>query len=1037
MSYLDIARKANEDAHIRLTSTKILDAINKLRRENNENSARRWVWELIQNAKDVTNGRVSIEIDFKTDNNNNYLKFKHNGKPFTIGNLAFLIQQVSIKDRDSEEDQSKSTGRFGTGFLTTHLLSEKVEIECVVKEDNEIPKKVTLLLDRSGSSLKEISDSVSRSMDIVNNIEACPDTEYIQGNFNTIFTYKLNSRGIGVAQTGVEDLHTSIMFTLVFLSEIGSVKMVNENVEYCVKEDATQISENFKICTIQMKNSSDIADYKIALLTNGDTSIAIQVSDKNGRLFLQAFNKSVPKLFCDFPLIGTENFPFPVIINNPYFEVTEPRDSIYLNDDDPSNASANNKQIIKEAIELYSQLLKYASENKWGSLYILVKIPRMEKTANISQDWIDKDVRAPLRKMQLFTPVVDVGNQDGILEPILKQSKEQNIIFPYHSNEQIRNQIWDLSTCLNMGKRLPIKQDIHNWQEVIWNEEQKLTIRKITEYVSKLTCLKNLEAVLSNNYVSTNWLNQYYLMLSQEENVLGDIQIGEFLILPNQNGSFKRIIELKKDDKIEEHLKNVSKTLDYDVKDLLIHNDISFPFFNFEKVTQDDVIEKINIQIMQNKGDIDNACNYLVTLFCDDINFPKIRKQIYYFSEKIYHEKVNHQRDISIWSHKIWFECDRIHLKNIVKSISETNDINGLQKKLELTSKKETLQWLDSFVDFLIKNTYESLIELKRFPILPNQNGVFIVKDNLFLDDEIDDDLKDILLDLGVDCRNELLDINIALNLSNSHEKNNRHIATEIKSRVHDKLRNEMKKTEETKSAFNKILLWFSENGALAEQLFDELYTYRHNLYDDNEIIANIKQAESVSRIMIQYGFNNMTELEIAIKKSIENDYRDQYKEITEDDLLSLGISSEHEWDNALKNKAFADNLYHSSTPSIEMFIHAKKIIERAKNNVINYLKTLTDIYNCNELEHLSTTIISGVKKNGNPIKIVIRPADSGEVILYYQEEKDVLDYEDYELWIDNGRDIPTYLTLGRILKITGINRIPLKNIFNRQKLWT
>ena len=52
------------------------------------------------------------------------------------------------------------------------------------------------------------------------------------------------------------------------------------------------------------------------------------------------------------------------------------------------------------------------------------------------------------------------------------------------------------------------------------------------------------------------------------------------------------------------------------------------------------------------------------------------------------------------------------------------------------------------------------------------------------------------------------------------------------------------------------------------------------------------------------------------------------------------------------------------------------------------------------------------------------------EVILYYDAEFETLDYtKDFELWVDNGRTNPEKLTFGRILKLTGVNRIPLRRI--------
>jgi len=59
-------------------------------------------------------------------------------------------------------------------------------------------------------------------------------------------------------------------------------------------------------------------------------------------------------------------------------------------------------------------------------------------------------------------------------------------------------------------------------------------------------------------------------------------------------------------------------------------------------------------------------------------------------------------------------------------------------------------------------------------------------------------------------------------------------------------------------------------------------------------------------------------------------------------------------------------------------------------------------------------------------IHVVVRPSDNGEVIVYYPSEKDALDYVNAELWIDNGIESPSHLTLGKILKKTGINKIPV-----------
>ena len=41
-----------------------------------------------------------------------------------------------------------------------------------------------------------------------------------------------------------------------------------------------------------------------------------------------------------------------------------------------------------------------------------------------------------------------------------------------------------------------------------------------------------------------------------------------------------------------------------------------------------------------------------------------------------------------------------------------------------------------------------------------------------------------------------------------------------------------------------------------------------------------------------------------------------------------------------------------------------------------------------------------------------------------------MLDYnKDWELWVEDGKKEPEKLTFGKILKLTGINKIPLKKV--------
>ena len=103
MSYSRKAFESSQKAHRKLIATKLLDGIERL--YENQTSERRWIWELLQNAKDVATDRVQVRVILQQDS----VEFQHNGNPFLIDNVTYLIEQVSTKDRASELGEALET----------------------------------------------------------------------------------------------------------------------------------------------------------------------------------------------------------------------------------------------------------------------------------------------------------------------------------------------------------------------------------------------------------------------------------------------------------------------------------------------------------------------------------------------------------------------------------------------------------------------------------------------------------------------------------------------------------------------------------------------------------------------------------------------------------------------------------------------------------------------------------------------------------------------------------------------------------------
>jgi hypothetical protein len=82
----------------------------------------RWVWELLQNASDAAppvDNHLIAEVKYRPGK----LIFSHNGRSFKASEVAHLIASGSTKYEDDE-----AIGEFGSGFLTTHLLSLEIEV---------------------------------------------------------------------------------------------------------------------------------------------------------------------------------------------------------------------------------------------------------------------------------------------------------------------------------------------------------------------------------------------------------------------------------------------------------------------------------------------------------------------------------------------------------------------------------------------------------------------------------------------------------------------------------------------------------------------------------------------------------------------------------------------------------------------------------------------------------------------------------------------------------------------------------------------
>lgn len=349
MSYKSYFDENKRDVSKRAIATKIIDMIDKIELNSTDLSARRWIWELIQNARDISSDKIDIAVEVSE----NSVKFSHNGKPFSTKHLLSLINQVSAKDRSNTD----VIGKYGTGFITTALLSKVVEVESLIKEDDEPLKRFKITLDRTSNDLTKLSESLEKTMKQLDSIDESPEVEHKEGDISTTFTYILNTEEAReVAKIGYEDLINCIDYVLILQPKINKITLNGNDIYLKKLDDDLFAPINGSLYTIS-KNQSFNTYLKVDYL---NTNIIVPLEIQNGKYIFKDMDKTIPKLFCEFPCVGTENFSFPVVLNNSNFFLTEPRDGVYLNNSQNKDV-LNNKSILQDGVKILLSLIKYSA----------------------------------------------------------------------------------------------------------------------------------------------------------------------------------------------------------------------------------------------------------------------------------------------------------------------------------------------------------------------------------------------------------------------------------------------------------------------------------------------------------------------------------------------------------------------------------------------------------------------------------------------------------------------------------------------------
>lgn len=249
------------------------------------------------------------------------LTFSHNGLPFTLKQLLALVRRTSTKSYDNSDG---NTGKFGTGFVTSHVLNPIVKVSGLLNGKNGL-RDFTITIDRTTTDLASLQIELKKVFDIINDFNVSPNATFTQGRL-TEYEYLLEEDTYELAAKSVADFIENLPFTLLINAPnikpgIGEVRVKVDGMESIYKlADAEPLFGNVKFS--QLHNSSSQEKEGLLHYEADNMLLAVPVKKTNtGWDLLKIGNTN--KLYKEFPLVGTEEWHIPFLVQNDIFLPSE------------------------------------------------------------------------------------------------------------------------------------------------------------------------------------------------------------------------------------------------------------------------------------------------------------------------------------------------------------------------------------------------------------------------------------------------------------------------------------------------------------------------------------------------------------------------------------------------------------------------------------------------------------------------------------------------------------------------------------------
>ena len=542
-------KEARDTVLVENTAQAVFKHLDRIK-DNRSALGARWIWELLQNARDAA-GQWGVRIKVRVSDTE--FRFEHDGKPFADKEIAHLIYHGSTKS-DSED-----IGQFGSGFLATHLLSEVIRVAGRLVDS----RRFNFPLDRTGGTAEELREAMNKSWDAFEKSVANPQ---LRPDATTSFAYDIaEPKANELVKAGLKELRSSGLLILAFCPDILEIAVETSDAEWKLSRDS---QENGVVRMVRyVENGGRLSRFVAVAGAANECCAALQISRSDSGLEVAPAQETAPKLFVLFPIVGSDRLGLPATVNSQGFKPREDRDGIVTGD---SVGAKENRRLLDRSVRHIEQLFWWCAQNKCGGAERMLAFD----TAGLP-DWAGN---APWFR-QMLTQLVRKARKTPLLRTLGGDwIKPQAAWLPAMDDPSHQRRLWKLMSSWKGAKgRLPLGDDSDSWSRNLsaWRHlldkpfedlDEALTITKVAHRVSKLNSVDGLQERLVSG-AGRPWLVSLLdLALDADETKLLD----RYNLLPTQAGQLRQRRDIWRDEGISEDLKDIAEAFGHKIRDKLL-----------------------------------------------------------------------------------------------------------------------------------------------------------------------------------------------------------------------------------------------------------------------------------------------------------------------------------------------------------------------------------------------------------------------------------------------------------------------------------